>query len=550
MKTYFRAPRLLLAALGLSGALLAEAQTTNLIVSTDFDSVTDQLTGVWGGVYCGSDAGAAVADWTPNPVAISPGEGVGNSAALAIHQDFSYLASDPNYVGSHAYTYASTSLGMYFGSFSNSLAPATNGCVTLFKFDAAVKGLLPGQLSAPASFGPTYPYDGSIEFDSGGVPVFVFLSPQFNLSSNFNTFSLSLADCTLESGNASDLTNAAVMASLDALRLDFRCTAQVGTVGVDIQPIFGFDNDNDLVLDNISLSQSFTTVVAGPKIEQVIYQADFDTNQPATAYPFIFRDGANSATVILSTNLTGGAGGTAALQGTADLTSWSGTPPTSYSGFGIGVSGTNSSPLPSSDKSTYRVYVTAKGAGFLPGVTSASGVMGIQFMVPPGTLMPSNAAPAVVLELAPTLTLTSNYQAFVFDGATSPIGIYSGGSQAMFNQYYTNVNAIQVQAQFNGSPDLGSIFGYDGNNAMFFDNIKVVELVPGFPPVSITRTGTQIKVYWTDPATGGTAKLQSATSLLGPWTDVLGAASGSASPYTVPSGSSQLFFRSAWVPGT
>ena len=65
MKTYFRAPRLFLAALGLSGALLAEAQTTNLIVSTDFDSVTDQLTGVWGGVYCGSDAGAAVADWTP-----------------------------------------------------------------------------------------------------------------------------------------------------------------------------------------------------------------------------------------------------------------------------------------------------------------------------------------------------------------------------------------------------------------------------------------------------------------------------------------------------
>jgi hypothetical protein len=340
------------------------------------------------------------------------------------------------------------------------------------------------------------------------------------------------------------------MASLDALRLDFRITAQVGTVGVDVQPIFGFDNNNAMVLDNINLSQSFTPVVSGPKVEKVIYEANFDATQPQTAYSFIFRDGANSATVTLATNLTGGIGGSAALQGTADLTSWASTPPVSYSGFGIGVSGTNSSVLPSSDKSMYRVYLTAKGAGFLPGVTSASGVMGIQFMVPPGTLTPSNAQPAVVLELAPTLTLSSNYQNYVFDGATCPIGIYSGGSQSMFNQYYTNVNAIQVQAQFNGTPDLGSIFGYDANNAMFFDNIKVVELVPGFPPVSITRTGTQIKVYWADPAKGGTAKLQSASQLSGSWTDVPGAASGAASPYTVPSGSSTMFFRSAWVPGT
>src|SRR5439155_10210352 len=137
-----------------------------------------------------------------------------------------------------------------------------------------------------------------------------------------------------------------------------------------------------------------------------------------------------------------------------------------------------------------------------------------QFLVPPGTLMPSNAANAVVLELAPNVTLSSNYTAFVFDGATTPIGLYNGGSQAMFNQYASQVSLIQVQAQFNGGPDIGTVCGYDADNTMTVDNVKVMELVQGIAPLSIVHTNNQIKVYWSDPVNNdGTAKLLSATNV-------------------------------------
>jgi len=154
-----------------------------------------------------------------------------------------------------------------------------------------------------------------------------------------------------------------------------------------------------------------------------------------------------------------------------------------------------------------------------------------------------------VLELTPNITLSSNFTSFVFDGAACPIGLYNGGSQAMFNQYVSNVNLVQVQAQFNGSPDVGTVFGYDADNTMTMDNIKVVELAQGIAPLTIVKTNGQIQVYWSDPINNdGTAKLQSSATAAGPYADVPGAASGAASPYIVPAGSPQKFFRAQWVP--
>jgi hypothetical protein len=163
-------------------------------------------------------------------------------------------------------------------------------------------------------------------------------------------------------------------------------------------------------------------------------------------------------------------------------------------------------------------------------------------------LVPANAASAVVLELAPNISLSSNYTSFVFDGSACPIGIYSGGSQALFNQYVSQVSFIQVQAQFNGAPEIGTAFGYDANNTATVDNIKVVEIIPATPPLSVLVSNHQPKVYWADPVTGGTAQLQSATNAAGPYLNVSGAASGAASTYLVPAGSAAKFFRTVWVP--
>jgi hypothetical protein len=64
----------------------------------------------------------------------------------------------------------------------------------------------------------------------------------------------------------------------------------------------------------------------------------------------------------------------------------------------------------------------------------------------------------------------------------------------------------------------------------------------------VIRTNNQMEVVWADPATGGTAQLQTSTNVAGPYVNVSGAASGAASPYVIPSGPAQQFFRTVWVP--
>jgi hypothetical protein len=99
-----------------------------------------------------------------------------------------------------------------------------------------------------------------------------------------------------------------------------------------------------------------------------------------------------------------------------------------------------------------------------------------------------------------------------------------------------------------GSPDIGGQFGYGSDTTIEIDNIKVVQLVPATPPVSVLEANGQVKVVWSDPGTGGTAQLQSSTNVSGPYLDVAGAEAGTASPYVVPTGNRQQYFRTVWVP--
>src|SRR5439155_2912533 len=113
------------------------------------------------------------------------------------------------------------------------------------------------------------------------------------------------------------------------------------------------------------------------------------------------------------TNATAGFAGCAALQATADISPWSATPPTSFSGFGPGVGKGVPYTLHNTNKSAYRVYWTARAGGFLSNVSSAPGNASIQFLVPDGTLSASNGTADIVLELAPNITLSSNFTSFV-----------------------------------------------------------------------------------------------------------------------------------------
>jgi len=532
--------KLLIAISAAGGISAASAQTTNLIFGTDFEGsgINDNYSSSYGYAYAGGNLGGAASAFAG---AVTAGVGVTNSFAFDARPDFTLTGSDPNYTNSAGYTYSGTEIYVSFGAPLNPLAPSANLDSYILSFDAMVLGLEPGVNTTTLFF-------NQLDILTNGVTSVQFVGGSFTVSSNFTHFDVPLSVLTLNSGGLSDLTDSNELATVTGFVTDFRVTQETGTLQVNRMPVWGFDNDNQLIVDNVYLRQTSGTIPP-PLYEKLIWQINFDDQQPGNFYGFTFRDGANSATDTAVVNPTGGVGGSAALQITADLSSWSSNPPTAFSGFGGGTGHGIPYTLHNTNKSGYRVYWTAAAGGMLDGVTTAPANASIQFLVPPGTLTPSNAASALVLELAPNVTLSSNFTSFVFDGAALPIGIYNGGSQAMFDQYVSQVNLVQVQAQFNGSPDIGTVFGYDADNTMTMDNIKVVELAQGIAPLSIVHTNGQIKVYWSDPINSdGTAKLQSSAAVAGPYVDVAGAASGAASPYIVPAGSSQRFFRAQWVP--
>ena len=99
-----------------------------------------------------------------------------------------------------------------------------------------------------------------------------------------------------------------------------------GLVGIlngnpPISPPFGFTSTGALAVDNIELIQT-GNILPTPTQEQLIWQANFDTTLPSADYGFNFRDGANDATGIVTTNITGGVGGSNSLEYVVDLSSW------------------------------------------------------------------------------------------------------------------------------------------------------------------------------------------------------------------------------------
>ncbi|HUC84361.1 MAG TPA: hypothetical protein VL970_04140, partial [Candidatus Acidoferrales bacterium] len=57
----------------------------------------------------------------------------------------------------------------------------------------------------------------------------------------------------------------------------------------------------------------------------------------------------------------------------------------------------------------------------------------------------------------------------------------------------TNVNRLELQVSVPGSPDVGTLFGYDHDNTVSLDNIKVMELVPRVSPPGVGQTNGQAR---------------------------------------------------------
>ncbi|HEY1787882.1 MAG TPA: hypothetical protein VGJ73_06985 [Verrucomicrobiae bacterium] len=523
---------------------IASAQTTNVILQTDFDGDAGEGNYSFAYGYCvaGTSGGSSATAFSGGGV--QTGIGVDGTSANYISPDYTQLPDDPNWANPDiTYAYAVVGLASGFGAPISPITPTNATSSFVLNADLQVQGLLTNLPNTDVSI-------SKLQFtDGNGNILFDFVGDAGYVGSNFVHISVPLSSLN-NAGDAmdplSDLTNADIVASISSFVVEFSVNGIEGSVaGAQlVSPPFGFTNTGGLVVDNIELDQMISggSAVPTPMVEQTIWQANFDNTFPNDGdYGFNDRDGSPNATSNWAINPTGGMGGSASFEYTIDFSSWSNNPPVNYSGFGLGG---DESPLPyaltSSSHASYRIYLSAKVGGTSAGVTNIPGQVDLSFFIPNGT---------EVYDLTSPFEFSTNWQSYEFDGATSlQVATWLTGAQTTFNQDVSQVNKIELQLSAQGSPDIGAPFGFATNATMDIDNIKVVELVPGLAPITVIRSNGQTQVIWTDPATGGTAQLQSATSVNGPYTDVAGAVSATASPYIVPSGSQQQFFRTAWVP--
>jgi hypothetical protein len=202
--------------------------------------------------------------------------------------------------------------------------------------------------------------------------------------------------------------------------------------------------------------------------------------------------------------------------------------PPAWAGGGTGGSGpVDLTRFDTGDMTSYRVSFAAKALGLDPSVTQTTCRLQIFLDSPIENLRLDFPVMAGTDWITNVMTLNQ--------------GSAGAGTKAGFTTNYNTYTGLRTQWQIENATSTD--WGYDTDNALVLDNIKLERLYVACPPLIITRNADTITVTWAAPSTG-TAKLQ-ATSLNGSaWADVANATS----PYstTVPTG--PKYFRLLWVP--
>ncbi len=532
----------------------APPTTTNVIFATTF--ARDEFEVVTNGNYAGSYSFAFAGSQIGGGGATSSGGvsnlvGVAGSDAFSASVDYIALGSSEYTNQANGFTYSGLGCEISFGApitgITEMATPTIATDSLILSFDVKVGGIVPS--------GTTGVTIEALDFKISGDGTFFRFSGNGYVTGTNNQFAhveIQLSSMGFGGGGSrpiTDLTNGAVVSSIDSFALKALVRDEIGNIGDGTRmPVYGFDDNNAMTFDNVTLKQiTGVQVVVLPEYERTLLDINFDDKKALTYDGFQFRDGAPAAGITGATNASGVAG-SMGLVATADFSGWTFgvNEPTGFSGFGNFAVQAIPYTLSTANRAKYRSYLSTRAGGLdSPTYDFANGNASIRFIVPPGTLTPSNAVDEVVLELVPGITYSNDYQSFVFDGG--PVGLFNGGSQALFNQYFSKVYKVRVGGQYEGGPNIATYFGYDAGNTMVSDNFKVVETVSGIPPVSVAVVSAQVKVYWANPSNGGVAKLQSCSTVNGTYIDVPGASSGAFSPYTAPAGP-QRFYRSKWVP--
>jgi hypothetical protein len=173
----------------------------------------------------------------------------------------------------------------------------------------------------------------------------------------------------------------------------------------------------------------------------------------------------------------------------------------------------------------------ARVLGLVDGYTNTAAALQLFLDAPDDTLQPSDTdtnADSIARLDFPISKVSSNWQSYSF---LLSKGAFGSGSKANFEAAYNKINALRTQWQIENAT--APEWGYDADNTLVIDNFKLERLYADAsgPTISAARNGDNLVLTWATPASG-TVKLQAATSVTGPYTDVPNATSGYATPLT------------------
>jgi hypothetical protein len=488
-------------------------QTTNLISLTTFEADGRPRFGYqYHYTYGGADPGSS--DGIFNTLYYDPNDfGLTNAMGQYTFDDTifdGFLAANPG--GGFGYGFGG---GANFDNDTTKFI-STNREDYIISFDCRVEGLQPGTTSANGQFQLRFDSpDDTIQPPDPDSSSDTLLQVNIDLSagSNWTHYAYTLDQGGIGGGSEEDF--ALYQSVINNINF---------AMNWNNPDAFGYDGDNAIYLDNVRLDVIQRAATNPPPIVDIpILFWNFD-DKPVT-YNYAYTYSQNNTPEFTAQAFFGplGVGDSNANVMTFDDSIFTNGAP-AYAGAGSGFSGPmDATQFTSTNLGSYRLEFDYRVLGLDPSKTSTPGQMQL------GIRTNGNA----VLTLNFDVTLKSNWQTF---SATLNKGANGGGSAAAFAQNLTRIDSVQPNFQITAVP---FDYGLDGDNTVIVDNVRLVRQQVGLPPLTISSSGGNVLVTWSGPA-----KLQSAPSVSGPYTDVTGATS----PYSPPATGAARFFRTQWVP--
>jgi hypothetical protein len=489
------------------------AQTTNLISLTTFESDGRPRYGYqYHYTYGGADPGGSIESF--NTLYYDPNDvGQTNAMGQLTFDDTvfnGFLAANPG--GGFGYGLGGA------GNFDNDTTKfiSTNREDYLLSFDCRVEGLLSGTTSASGQYQIRFDSpDDTIQPPDPDSNPDTLLQVNFDITpgSNWTHYVFTLDQGSI--GGGSEENFALYQSFINNINF---------AINLNNPEAFGYDGDNAVYLDNIRLDVIQRAVTNPPPIVDIpILFWNFDDKPVFYHYAYTYSQNNTPEFTAQASYAPLGVGGSNANVLTFDDSIFTnGTP--AYAGAGSGFSGPmDASQFTTTNLASYRLDFDYRVLGLDPTKTSTPGQMQLAIRTNGNAVLTVNF----------DVTLKSNWQTF---SATLNKGGNGGGSAAAFAQNLSIIDSIQPNFQVTAVP---FDYGLDGDNTVVVDNVRLVRLQVGLPPLTITHSGPNAVVTWSGPA-----KLQGANNVVGPYTDLTGVTNF----YSVPITNAARFFRTQWVP--